>query len=196
MEELKDKYEEDPFFQKYREQRLKELKALASLPHFGKVIEITKQEYEDEVSKAPKDVQVLLHMYQPYLMECNLLNNILEKLAQKYPLIKFVKIIATKCVEKYPDDAVPTILIYKNSQKIQTLAPALPYIGGKNLNLKCKFYSAVEKGLINKNILPKGEEEEDEITHTLSKMKNNEDDLSDDDDDKEYSANYIHKIKK
>jgi ribonuclease HIII len=38
---------------------------------------------------------------------------ILNQLAKKYPLVKFIKIIATKCIEKLPDSAVPMLICYK-----------------------------------------------------------------------------------
>ena len=42
-----------------------------------------------------------------------LLNQILNQLASKYPLVKFIKIIATKCIPEFPDSGVPMIICYK-----------------------------------------------------------------------------------
>lgn len=45
-----------------------------------------------------------------------LLNQILTQLAAKYPLVKFLKIIATKCIEDFPDSGVPMIICYRGGK--------------------------------------------------------------------------------
>jgi hypothetical protein len=46
---------------------------------------------------------------------CQLLSKSLRDLALKHPKIKFVEIVSTRCIEKYPDALLPTILVYKDT---------------------------------------------------------------------------------
>ena len=43
--------------------RMAELKEKAGLPRFGSVFEINKPQWEEHVTRAPKDVWVVIHMY-------------------------------------------------------------------------------------------------------------------------------------
>lgn len=56
---------------------------------------------------------MILNLYQEYIEQSMLLNQVLSQLASKYPLVKFLKIIATKCIEDFPDTGVPMIICYK-----------------------------------------------------------------------------------
>jgi len=38
----------------------------------------------------------------------------IEELAVRYTATKFVKIISTDCIPNYPDQNVPTLLVYNN----------------------------------------------------------------------------------
>jgi len=56
-------FDEDDFMTPYREKRLQELQVEKSLPRFGYVFEINKQQWEEHITKAPKDVDVVIHLY-------------------------------------------------------------------------------------------------------------------------------------
>jgi len=56
-------FDEDDFMKQYREKRLQELQVEKSLPRFGYVFEINKQQWEEHITKAPKDVDVVIHLY-------------------------------------------------------------------------------------------------------------------------------------
>ncbi len=56
--------DDDEFLQLYRQKRLEELKHDASRPRFGELLEIQRPEFEIQVNRAPKDVVVLIHLYQ------------------------------------------------------------------------------------------------------------------------------------
>ena len=53
----------------------------------------------------------------------------LEELAFKYPATKFVKIVSTECIPSYPDQNLPTVLLYHNTQCVRTIA-GLSAFGG------------------------------------------------------------------
>ena len=63
--------------------------------------------------------------------DCGLLAQCLDDLAAKHPGTKFVKIISTDCIPKYPDQNLPTVLLYRNTQLKQHLV-GLPLYGGRN----------------------------------------------------------------
>jgi hypothetical protein len=56
--------EDDEYFKEYRQKRLEELKEQASRPRFGFLKEISRPDFEVEVTRAPKDVIVVIHLYQ------------------------------------------------------------------------------------------------------------------------------------
>jgi len=57
---------ESEALRKYRENRMEEMKENAGKPKFGYVKHITKEDYVIEVNEAPKDVMVVLILYQDY----------------------------------------------------------------------------------------------------------------------------------
>lgn len=137
LKELEDDLD-DNFLEEYRKKRMNELKAAAKKPYFGKVIEINKQDYIDEVTKAAKDVFVVLSLYQDYIPESLLVNKCMEVLAGKYTDVKFVKITATKCVDRFPDDNCPSILIYRNTAIHKQLIPLKHFVNTRDLTAEGK----------------------------------------------------------
>lgn len=135
LDELEDD-EDEEVLKKYQEKRLAELKEFAQKPKFGKVTELRKQDYIAEVTKAPADVYVVLHLYQNYNESSNILSVIFDQLAAKHVLVKFMRIVATNCIDKYKDEDVPGVLVYNNSKLIRQFIPATYYFGGKRPSWK------------------------------------------------------------
>jgi hypothetical protein len=142
IDELKDLEddEDEEVLRIYEERRMAELKELAKKAKFGKVFELRKHDYIAEVTNAPKDVYVVLHLYQNYNESSNILANIFDKLAAKHIFVKFMRIVATNCVENYKDDDVPGVIIYQNAKMIRQFIPATYYFGGKVPSWKSKYY--------------------------------------------------------
>lgn len=132
LKELEDDID-DKFLEEYRKKRLNELKTAAQKPYFGKVIEISKQDYINEVTNATKDVFVVLNLYQDYIPESLLVNKYMEVLAAKHTGVKFVKMVATKCVEKFPDANCPSILVYRNTAVYKQLIPLSHFVTLRDL---------------------------------------------------------------
>ncbi len=57
-------FDEDDFMKEYRAKRMQQLAVDKSKPKFGSVFEINKQQWEEHVTRAPKDVNVVIHLYQ------------------------------------------------------------------------------------------------------------------------------------
>ncbi len=89
------------------------------------------------MTEADPESFVVLHLYQDYIETSVLVNQYLSIVAPKYPLVlvrlikvKFVKIVATKCVEDFPDSSVPCILIYKARKLVSNTARVDKYLNG------------------------------------------------------------------
>ena len=70
------------------------------------------------------------------VIECQILNEIMDQLAPKYPNVKFVRAVATKCVEGMLDRDLPALLFYKNEDLTGNIIPAREVLGGKRMTVK------------------------------------------------------------
>lgn len=137
LKELEENNDEDEkVLQAYKEKRLAEMKEFSTKAKFGKVFEFRKQDFIAEVNNAPKDVWVVIHLYQTFNDISNILGKIFDNLAAKFPLVKFTRIVATNCIENYRDEDVPGVIIYKNGNMFKQFLPATDFFGGKKMNWK------------------------------------------------------------
>ncbi|XP_050752403.1 phosducin-like protein 2 [Gymnogyps californianus] len=121
LEELKEA--EDDFdeadrkaIEMYRQQRLQEWKCLQRRQKYGELREICGEQYVKEVTNAPEDVWVIIHLYRSSIPMCLLVNEHLSLLARKFPEVKFLKAIVNSCIQNYHDRCLPTILVYKTGE--------------------------------------------------------------------------------
>lgn len=186
LDELEDDLDEQ-FLEEYKQKRIDEMKKVAEKPHFGSVYEINREEYLTHVTNAPKDSYVFLHLYQDCLEKCKLINELMTRMAPKYPLIKFVKIVSTRCIENFPDNKLPCFIIYKEGKMTSNIT---------NVDIEMKLtISGFEIFLAKLKVIERDEDEEEEEVQRIlqiakgNKKKKNDDD-SDSDDGKEYIGNY------
>jgi len=141
LEELKEFEDDldDDFLEEYRKKKLEEMKAAQKSDKYGKLMEISKEDYIAEVTNAPKDVYVVISLYQDYIKESLLVNKYLDQLAFKHRAVKFVKIIASKCLEKLHDESVPSLLVYLNGKIIKQLIPLKHFVILHSLTCKGIF---------------------------------------------------------
>lgn len=137
LDELEDD-EDEEFLNFYKMKRVQELKKLSERKKYGSVQNITKPEYEKEVTLASElhnGTYVLLHMSLQSNLQSRLLSSIFITLATKFPEIKFADIPANRCVENYPESNCPTIIVYyKKDVKKQFIT--LTQLGGNDTRLK------------------------------------------------------------
>lgn len=132
--------DDDEVLKEYERKRLAELKEFASKPKYGQLRELKSQDYIQEVNKAPKDVFVVLFLYQDSVMDSRVMERILTAMAKKFVLIKFMKILSTDCIKGIQDSNVPAIIVYYNGELIRQFIPATVYFGGKGkLDYKSKL---------------------------------------------------------
>ena len=117
--------------------------------------------------------------------ESKILLNCLEKLANKFKSIKFVKIIGNECIPNYPDKNCPTLVIYKNSDPFGNYKGLLPFGGKNGISPNSIEWELAQKGilktLLNENPLKfkmrRGKQAQ------LNNNSNDSDDYDEDDDD-------------
>ncbi|KAB0792817.1 hypothetical protein PPYR_14780 [Photinus pyralis] len=123
LDELEDS-EDEGILLEYRQKRIAEMKALADRSKFGSVLEISAQDYVQEINKAGEGIWVVLHLYKQGIPLCALINQFMHNLAAKFRTVKFVKSISTTCIPNYPDKNLPTIFIYfEGEMKKQLVGP-------------------------------------------------------------------------
>lgn len=76
------------------------------------------------MTNAPPGVPVVIHLYQDSIIECQLLNKYLDEMAIKHPKTKFLRSIATKCVENMVDKDLPAVFFYKDGDLLNALMSA------------------------------------------------------------------------
>ena len=200
LDELEDE-EDDEVLKRYKEKRLKEMKELASRPHYGKLIELKKQDYIQEVTNAPKGVYVVLHLYQDYIMDCKILDKIFDSLAHRFVLVKFMRIRANECIEGFKDKDVPAVIIYHDGNLLKQLIPANYYFGGAGkLSAEKVEWILGSLKVIKCELENDPFDDEEDTGYNISKShkKKKEDYDSDSDDDgrkkdREYGWNFIRK---
>ncbi|KAJ2453985.1 phosducin [Coemansia sp. RSA 2336] len=162
LAELEDE-EDDQILAQYRQQRMAEMQAQAEKEKFGELMQISEPDYKSMVTEASKDVWVVVHMFRESIPECKLMNKILGELAMQYRATKFVKIISVECIHNYPDQNLPTLLIYGKGE-MQGQVVRMDRFGGmhakrKDVEKYLKDLGAVDPAL--KRTLPgKSNEEE------------------------------------
>ncbi len=93
--------------------------------------EIAKDEWIREVTECSNSCYVLAFLYQDYVEDCRLLENILTVTAGKFKYVKVVKIRSTQASENWPDKNLPTIFVYHEGKLAHTLM-TLKDLGGKS----------------------------------------------------------------
>lgn len=131
LDELEDS-EDEAVLLEYRKKRIAEMQAMVKKAKFGTVLEISGQDYVEEVTKAGSEIYVVLHLYSRGVPFCSLVNQHMTQLAAMFPATKFVRAIATTCIPNYPEKNLPTIFIYYEGQLMKQFAGPIE-LGAPNL---------------------------------------------------------------
>ncbi|KAI9101142.1 thioredoxin-like protein [Phlyctochytrium arcticum] len=184
LDELEDE-EDDRVLESYRRQRMAEMNSAARLEKYGSVPQISKPDYQAEVTDASKHTWVILHLFQSHIPACKLINGILDRLAHKYPATKFLKIVADQCIPNYPDKNTPTLLVYGEGDLKRNLV-GIDSLGGISTTVDHLEKMLKAAGAIKDTVLTRKDDSEDEEDDRsrggfrLNKVgKSNDDDDSD-----------------
>ncbi|XP_077152728.1 phosducin-like protein 3 [Ranitomeya variabilis] len=153
LDENEDEFgeEDERAIEQYRQQRLAQWQATQIKNKFGEVLEISGQDYVQEVTNASKDLWVILHLYKQGIPLCTLINQHLAALARKFKDVKFVKSISTTCIPNYPDKNLPTIFVYLDGDiRARFIGPLL--FGGMNLTQDELEWKLSESGAIKTDL--------------------------------------------
>ncbi|KAM4872161.1 phosducin-like protein 3 [Thomomys bottae] len=153
LEENEDEFndEDERAIELYKQRRLAEWKATQLKNKFGEVLEISGKDYVQEVTKAGKDLWVVLHLYKQGIPLCALINQHFSELSRKFPDVKFIKAISTTCIPNYPDRNFPTIFVYLEGDiKAQFIGPLV--FGGMNLTRDELEWKLSESGAIKTDL--------------------------------------------
>jgi len=116
-----------------RKIRLRQLQESKKINKFGKMREIVKAEFVQEVSEASKGGQfVVCCLYinnreNLFMLQC------LRNVAARHQNVKFVQIVGPQCIENYPEQHCPTLLIYKDQTPVGHIKGTSQF-GGKRMN--------------------------------------------------------------
>jgi hypothetical protein len=119
--------------------RLQQMKEAAAKNRFGEVEEITKDEWVRQVTDASQGCNVVVHLYENSLVECQLMDEALCNLAGRFKYIKFLRIKYNQAIENWPEKNLPTVFVYsKGSLKTQIVT--LNSVGGKQMKPASEFF--------------------------------------------------------
>ena len=117
LDELEDDYDDDKMLQKYRLERIKEMKIEQARNRFGDVVLIDKKDWVREVTDASKTgATVVVHLHAESMIESRLLHEHLITLATKFKYIKFCRIKGSDAVPNWPDANCPTLFVYQDGE--------------------------------------------------------------------------------
>ncbi|EGV66134.1 Proteolipid protein 2 [Yamadazyma tenuis] len=185
LAELEDE-EDEEFLNFYKQRRMNELSELQSRAKFGSVMSISKNEYEKEITLASEEGFVLVHLSSDSMIQSRLLAAIFTQLAARFPEIKFVDIPAKRAIENYPEQNIPTILIYRNKHVIKQYI-TLTELGGndtktgdiENVMLELKMVEFSDRRLV----VNQDEDEDNKKSSSRLKFKGKSIQEDDSDDD-------------
>lgn len=109
-------------------------------------------DFVEQVTKANSDSWVVLLLVKAGVPGCDIISARLAPLAAKFRATKFLKAQSSECIADYPDELVPTILVYHGGVVRKTFA-TFEALGGEtvtsaDLEWKLKNVGAVESDLL------------------------------------------------
>merc|ERR1719387_880554 len=145
--------DEERFLEQYRRERLEQLRASgrASDQQQGSGVSevhfIRRDEFVKEVTEASNKAWVVVFLFKEGNEGCMLMSKCLEQLARKYYGTKFVKIVSTDCIAKYPDSLFPTLIVYRNGKPEKNIN-GMGSFGGKRISPESVAYELNKLGAV------------------------------------------------
>ncbi|ORZ40600.1 thioredoxin-like protein [Catenaria anguillulae PL171] len=107
---------------RYAAMRLDQIRQANQLPTFGTYREIGVTQFLKEVDEEHVGVSVIIHLYEPYITECQLLNKHLTALAPKFAHAKFLRMRASSSPSTNLDPvALPVLQVYRGGNLVSNL---------------------------------------------------------------------------
>lgn len=67
-------------------------------------------------------MQVVVHLYEPYVRACSTLNKFLEGLGRKHTHTRFLRLRASATRQAVDEVALPMLVVYQGGKVVETLA--------------------------------------------------------------------------
>lgn len=122
-----------------------------------------------------------------------MLLEIFDRLARKHINVKFIKAVATSCVENFHDSHCPGMFIYKGGELLHSDVPCADLFGGLRMTEQTVEYVLTERKVIEVEF---DEDPRDKLKlmnmvlkHGKDVVRRHEDDVDSDGDDREYANN-------
>lgn len=125
---------DDEAFQAYRLQRISNMTKAAVQPLdarliFGKLDEVTLDNYLEEVEEVDNPHWIVVHLYEPYIEVCVRMNFALMNLAEQFPHVRFVRGRASDLLPGYDEYGLSTLILYKAGEQKHVLVRVQDSIG-------------------------------------------------------------------
>eukprot|EP00814_Leptocylindrus_danicus_P017231 CAMPEP_0116041002 /NCGR_PEP_ID=MMETSP0321-20121206/24736_1 /TAXON_ID=163516 /ORGANISM="Leptocylindrus danicus var. danicus, Strain B650" /LENGTH=344 /DNA_ID=CAMNT_0003521007 /DNA_START=180 /DNA_END=1214 /DNA_ORIENTATION=- len=111
------------FLKLYREKRMKEvcLPKNQERAHFGEICEVSPFEFSTTIDEAGPCIYVVVHLYEPTLYACEVLNRSLEHVARSMAHVKFLRLQALQASADFDPIVLPTLMVYRAGALVQNL---------------------------------------------------------------------------
>eukprot|EP00173_Palmaria_palmata_P005135 Plantae.Rhodophyta-Palmaria_palmata.ctg8404.p1 GENE.Plantae.Rhodophyta-Palmaria_palmata.ctg8404~~Plantae.Rhodophyta-Palmaria_palmata.ctg8404.p1 ORF type:complete len:234 (-),score=46.65 Plantae.Rhodophyta-Palmaria_palmata.ctg8404:103-804(-) len=163
--------DEEEILSQYRERRMQEMRALALKRKFGPGVEyIPANEWKAQVTEAGDDTFVIVHLFQPTLEGCKLMDQLLLALSSRFLYTKFVRARATDAIPNYPDTKCPTILVYKGGKVIRQFV-GLDAFAGQKTDEKDLEWALSKTGAVTTEMLDKPSKSGKEFKLNFSRVQ-------------------------
>lgn len=116
LDEAEDLFSDSRALERYREQRLAELREEASRPSFGELLRISRQTWLRDVNEASRSTAVIVNLVSQAVEDSLLASTFLAALAARFPRVKFCEIPSTQAIEGWPDANLPAVFAYRGGE--------------------------------------------------------------------------------
>lgn len=120
-----DEDQDDDFIVEYRIKRLEQWKKERSnvfVRYHEGLHEVDPEGYADAIDQTPATTDVVVHLYEDYIPDCQRLNRILEELSQILPA-RFLKLLASRAIQTMDPVGLPSLIIYRGGDLLANLTP-------------------------------------------------------------------------
>jgi hypothetical protein len=149
--------DEDDYLTKFRAQRKQQMEVEKSKNCFGRIRRIPGEDYVTEITDGSDGHWVVAVLVENGDEGSDALLRVMETTCVRHADVKFVSMIATEAITKFPRKQLPCVLIYHNKLMVKQLT-GTDHWGGKRLSPESVDHCLAQFGVIES---PDEEEEED-----------------------------------
>jgi Arc/MetJ-type ribon-helix-helix transcriptional regulator len=139
-ESEQDESDDDEFLERYRQQRLQQLKQGS----FGEVVPISRPDWVREVNEDSMKVWVVVVLTSHDVERTGSVENAVQVLAPKFSTVKFVTIPSGAAIPNWPEDNLPTIFLYRYGKLQTELIRVKQYISAEELEWKLAEFQVLK----------------------------------------------------